>query len=219
MPIQTRSDLDKLGRREIVDGLRRGAVDGADMRAAVELLVGYNEGELLACPGVRRHVVVWDVHDGRLRVEWPRLYVAVAEGDDDLDELPQTARHVLLLACALKSKVPIDTLGRTLTQLSDANALVAYRALGIALGVRDSSPAARLARRDDQIARLRELCYPDDAAGGAVYVRLADDEPVDVEGGPLPPALAVHVVDVLAIIDGPPNRPDPGEPGPAPRHR
>lgn len=154
-------------REHLTDALRRYA-DGADMRAAVEMLIGYNDGDLLDIAEVRRHISP-EGPDGA-RVDWTRLYASAAEDAGDLAMLGTTGIDALTLACALRAKVPIDSLARALRQFDKANSLAAMRAFATALGIDgwaqlcgDNASQAReidrleaeVRRRDDEINGLR----------------------------------------------------------------
>ena len=60
-----------------------------------------------------------------------------------------------------------------------------------------------------RMAKIRALCRTDDHGGGAAFVRLDNNEPVDEHGRyAVAPALAVPVSDVLAVLDEAPAPPD-----------
>lgn len=128
-------DLLTIPRNQLADALRRGA-DGADMRAAVEMLTGYNDGDLLDADEIRRHIATWDRTAGTARVLWSDLYDELTGVDGgDGGDLSETAYRAALLACALKAPVPLPSLARTLATFDENNSRVALRAFAIALGV------------------------------------------------------------------------------------
>jgi hypothetical protein len=197
---------------QLIDALRRGA-DGADMRAAVEMLIGYNDGDLLDLAEVRRHISAEGTNGAR--VYWTRLYAAAAEDADDIAMLGTTGIDALTLACALRAKVPIDSLARSLRQFDKANSLAAMRAFATALGIDgwaqlcgdNASQAREIDRLEGIVHRLREACQAGDKPtsdgeyGRAAYMRLDVDEPTDERGKyAAQPTLAIPVADVLDII-------------------
>jgi hypothetical protein len=190
--------------RVLVDALRRGA-EGADMRAAVEVLVGYNDGDLLGYAAVRERIGVWDKTTGTMRISWPDLYGALEHREGDLVGLSETGEGALRLACALRHNVPMGNLSTLLGRLDRDNSLVAARAFSIALGVRSTDVAAIVRQNEryrDAVQALRAALSTDDNNGGmAAEVRLADGEPVDAEGEPIPPMRAIAVADVARILD------------------
>jgi hypothetical protein len=138
-----------MARDLLAAALRAGAETPID-KAAVELLVGYNDGDLLDNTDLRENIV-HHVAAGSACARWRRVYADVSDGV--YTDLGDVAEGVLLLACSIAKPLAHPRLHSLLSQADPANALVVLRALSIALGVRSSDVAAIY--RENQTAKTR----------------------------------------------------------------
>jgi hypothetical protein len=189
--------------------LRAGAArDDMNRRAALEALLGYNGGELADRTAVR-HFVHVDRHDGYPYIDWHDVAESLAGNESDLFRLNSTALYAVQFAAAMATGAPMPELPRALNAWGSVNSVAMLRAFAIALGIDTGKldQVVRLHERETQMERIRSLCEPNTNTtpwGGAVHVRMVDDEPVD-EAGEFAngPVLAVAVVDVLRVLDAP----------------
>jgi hypothetical protein len=121
--------LAQMSHDERVAALRRGARSPAE-RAAVEILVGVNNGALVDLDAVYLTLFLLDTH--LIRVDWHELWDRCARG-----EVPDPGKRAVELACAIAWNTEMERLGSALSSFQQTDAAAVLRAFAIALGLAD----------------------------------------------------------------------------------